>query len=129
MSTPDDRKLLSLLDTLSPEHVARLKVLTDARTAVLPTPPDASADENPFAPDLTMSREVADYVLRAVAGLLHEGYWPKAYTGYGPQDADERGYDMALVLRAADIIGRENIRNSELLAALADLDSDDGGTS
>lgn len=39
MSTSDDRKLLGLLDSLSPEHLARLKTLTDARTAVPPGPP------------------------------------------------------------------------------------------
>lgn len=39
MSTPDDRKLLSLLDSLSPAHVERLKTLADARTAVPPEPP------------------------------------------------------------------------------------------
>lgn len=38
MST-DDRKLLGLLDTLSPEHLTRLKTLADARTAPQPVPP------------------------------------------------------------------------------------------
>lgn len=240
MSHDADRKLLGLLDSLSPDHVQRLKTLADARTATPPAPPtdgladpardgmdepvstndakyrvlytdadgheqltgamscdaafsrakalekqghtvgsvmDAKSaeaymqdryaptyrgvkipddmradgaprsvfeewkrgvdaeldkaepkpvDENPFAPDLTMSREVADYVLRAVTGLLEEGYWPKAYTGYGPNDSDERDYDEALVLKAADIVGRENIKNSELLGALADWDEEAG---
>lgn len=89
-------------------------------------PEPAGAD--PFAPDLAMSPEVADYVLRAVTGLLHDGYWPKAYTGYGPQDTDEKDYDAALVLRAADIVGRDRIKNSDLRRALADLDSDAGST-
>ncbi len=39
MSTPDDRKLLGLLDSLSPDHVQRLKILADARTATSPAPP------------------------------------------------------------------------------------------
>lgn len=40
MSAADmDRRLLGMLDSLSPEHTARLKVLVDARTAVLPGPP------------------------------------------------------------------------------------------
>lgn len=83
-------------------------------------------DENPFAPDLTMSPEVADYVLRAVTGLLEDGYWPKAYTGYGPGDKDEQDYDVALIRKAADTVGRDRIKNSELQRALAELDSDAG---
>lgn len=39
MSTADDRRLLGMLDSLSPEHTARLKVLVDARTATPPPPP------------------------------------------------------------------------------------------
>lgn len=39
MSTPDDRRLLGMLDSLSPEHVDRLKILVDARTSTPPPPP------------------------------------------------------------------------------------------
>lgn len=88
-----------------------------------------SADTNPFAPDLTMSREVADYVLRAVAGLLHEGYWPIAYAEYGPADSDEDDYDGALVLRAADIVSRDKIKDTELQRFIAELNSDAGESS
>ena len=112
MSTPDDRKLLGLLDSLSPDHVQRLKTAAD----------------DPFALDLSMSPEVADYVLRAVTGLLEDGSRPKSYTGYSPDDVDGRDYDAALLRRAADIVGRENIQNRELRRRLAELDGDDGGT-
>jgi hypothetical protein len=80
------------------------------------------ADGDPFAPDLTMSPEVADFILRAATGLLEDGYWPKAYTGFGPDDADEREHDVALVRRAADIVGRHRIKNRELLEQLAEPD-------
>lgn len=80
--------------------------------------------DDPFARDLTMSTEAADYILRALTGLLKNGYRPKAYTGYGPDDADKRGFDAALILRAAGIVGRENIRNRELLRHLAELDEE-----
>jgi hypothetical protein len=39
MSNDTDRRLLGLLDSLSPEHVARLRTLADARTATPPAPP------------------------------------------------------------------------------------------
>ncbi len=88
--------------------------------------PEPAGD--PCALDLSMSPEVADYILRSVTGLLKDGYWPKSYTGYSPDDVDERDYDATLVLRAADIVGRENIRNRELRQHLAELDADDGST-
>ncbi|WP_086559905.1 hypothetical protein [Streptomyces africanus] len=84
---------------------------------------------DPFGPgpDLMMSRETADLLLRAVTGLLDEGYWPKAYTGYGPDDTDEKDYDTALVRRAADIVGRDRIKNRGLLEHLAELDAEVDG--
>jgi hypothetical protein len=86
------------------------------------------ADENPFAPDLTMSREVADFILRAFIGLLLEGYWPKGYDAQGRHGGtDDQDYDFTLIRKAADIVGRKNIRNSELLAALADMDAEAEG--
>ncbi|WP_030248226.1 hypothetical protein [Streptomyces sp. NRRL S-455] len=39
MSDDTDRKLLGMLDSLSPDHVQRLKTLTDARTATPPASP------------------------------------------------------------------------------------------
>lgn len=87
----------------------------------------APANGDPFAPDLTMSREVADFVLRAYTGLLHEGYWPK---GFGVPDrrggTDARDYDDALILRAADIVGRDKVKNASLRRALAELDVENG---
>lgn len=90
-----------------------------------------NAEENPFAPDLTMSPEVADYVLRSVKGWLLEGYWPKAYDVDGRHGGiDEQDYDAALVRRAADIVGRDKIKDSELLRYLAEVDAElnDGST-
>ena len=81
---------------------------------------------DPFAPDLTMSHDVADFTLRAVTGLLHEGYWPKSYRVDGGRD-EEDGFDADVVLKAADIIGRDNIKNTDLQRFIAELDSDDGG--
>lgn len=89
--------------------------------------PKPAAEENPFAPDLTMSREAADYILRAVTGLLKDGYWPKAYTGYSPDDVDEKDYDIALIRKAADIVGRDKIKSRELLGQLAELDAEAEG--
>lgn len=77
--------------------------------------------ENPFAPDLAMSREAADFILRCMNGLLLEGYWPKAYAvegRHGGEDGQE--YDDALLLRAADIVGRDKIKNAELLRLLTE---------
>lgn len=82
----------------------------------------------PSALDLSMSPEVADFVLRAVTGLLEEGCGPGAYAGYGLDDADERDLDGSLILRAADIVGRENINNRHLQRHLAELDGNDGST-
>jgi hypothetical protein len=80
--------------------------------------------ENPFAPDTTMSREAADFILRAMNGLLLEGYWPKAYAVDGRHGGeDEPEYDNALLRRAADIIGRDKIRNTDLLRFLSELDA------
>jgi hypothetical protein len=77
------------------------------------------ANGDPFAPDLTMSREVADFVLRAVTGLRLEGYWPKGYAVEGRHGGtDVRDYDVDLVRRAADVVGRDNIRNRDLLSEL-----------
>lgn len=84
----------------------------------------AEAAENPFAPDLTMSPEVADFVLRAMNGLLLEGYWPKAYTvedRHGGED--EEDYDTDLIRRAADIIGRDKIKNPNLRRLVAEADA------
>lgn len=86
------------------------------------------ADADPFAPDLTMSRDVADFILRAVNGLVLEGYWPKAYTVDGRHGDDDRDYDDALLLKAADIVGRDKIVNRYLQRFIAGLDSDDGST-
>jgi hypothetical protein len=162
MSTPDDRKLLGLLDSLSPDHVQRLKTQPEDPSIEGPEtyrgvriPDDLRAggatravfeewkrgvdaeldkaepgpvDENPFAPDLTMSREVADFVLRAFTGLLEEGYWPKGYDAQGRHGGvDDQDYDFTLIRRAADLVGRGRIRNSELLAALADMDEEASG--
>jgi hypothetical protein len=81
-------------------------------------------DENPFAPDLTMSREAADLILRAMNGLLEDGYWPKAYTVSGRFGGeDEPEYDNALIIRAADIVGRDKIKSAGLLRYLAELDA------
>lgn len=91
--------------------------------------PPKPAGGDPFAPDLTMSREVADFILRAVNGLLLEGYWPKAYDVPGRHGGvDEQDCDVALLLKAAGIIGRDSIKNQELRDRLADLDVE-GGTS
>lgn len=89
----------------------------------------SAAETDPFAPDLTMSREAADYILRAVTGLLWEGYWPKDFRVDSRHGGDDgQGYDEALVLHAADIVGRDKIRNLELQRYLAELDSDAGET-
>lgn len=83
--------------------------------------------ENPFAPDTTMSREVADFILRAVNGLLLEGYWPKAYTVEGRHGGDDGGdgSDNGVVRKAADIIGRDQIANQDLRRFIAELDADE----
>jgi hypothetical protein len=85
----------------------------------------AANAENPFAPDLTMSPETADLILRAMNGLLLEGYWPKAYAvkgRHGGEDGQE--YDDALILKAADIVGRDKIENEDLLKFLSELGTD-----
>ncbi|MGW2213299.1 hypothetical protein [Streptomyces sp. NPDC001781] len=88
---------------------------------------DAERAENPFeetAPDPTMSREVADFVLRAMNGLLLEGYWPKAYAVNGRHGGEDgREYDNALLLRAADIVGRDKIENAELRRLIAEAET------
>jgi hypothetical protein len=91
------------------------------------TAPKQAADVNPFAPDLTMSREAADFILRSTVGLLEEGYWPKSYTvesRYGGTDGED--YDDDLIRRAADIVGRDKIRHRYLLRYLAELGADAG---
>lgn len=91
--------------------------------------PEPKSEENPFAPDLSMSREAADLILRAVTGLLWEGYWQKAYdaeTRHG--GIDVRDYDADLVRRAADVVGRDRIKNRDLLRYLAELDEEDGAS-
>lgn len=82
------------------------------------------ASVTPPAPDTTMSREAADFILRAVTGLLEDGGRPMAYAGYGPEVLDERDSDRALVRKAADVAGRDQIKNLELLGYLAELDAD-----
>lgn len=78
---------------------------------------------NQFAPDLAMSPEVADFVLRAYTGLMLEGYWPKGYDAPDRHGGtDDQDYDDALILRAADIVGRDKIKNASLRRALVDLD-------
>lgn len=87
----------------------------------------AKSSENPFAPDLTMSREVADFILRATTGLLLEGYWPKGYGVAGRHGGrDTEDHDGDLVRRAADIVGRDKIVYDELLRYLAELDAEAG---
>ncbi|QDN64395.1 hypothetical protein [Streptomyces sp. S1D4-14] len=89
------------------------------------------ADADPFAPDLTMSREVADFILRATNGLLLEGYWPKDFRVGGRHGGDDtEDYDGDLVRKAADVISRDKIKNSELRRYIAELDADaEGGAS
>lgn len=95
--------------------------------AELDRPAPKPADENPFAPDLTVSRDVADFILRAVNGLLLEGYWPKDFRVGGRHGGDDtEDYDGDLVLRAANIVGRDKIKNSELRRYIAELDADAG---
>jgi hypothetical protein len=89
----------------------------------------ASEPADPFAPDLSMSPEVADFILRAVNGLLLEGYWPKVYTvdgRHGGEDTED--HDDDLIRRAADIVGRDKIQNRDLRRHIAELDEDDGST-
>lgn len=88
-------------------------------------------DRNPFAPDLTMSQDVADFILRATNGLLLEGYWPKDFRVGGRHGGDDtEDYDGDLVRKAADIVGRDKIKNSELRRYIAELDADaEGGES
>lgn len=87
------------------------------------------AADDPFAPDLKMSPEVADFILRAYTGLMLEGYWPKGYDACDRRGGvDARAYDDALVLRAADIVGRGKIKNASLRRALAELDAENGST-
>lgn len=81
--------------------------------------------QNPFEPELTMSPETADFILRTLNGLLLEGYWPKGYDADGRHGGwDDREYDNALVLRAADIVGRDKIKNADLLRFVAELDAE-----
>lgn len=83
-------------------------------------------DVNPFAPDLTMSREAADLILRSIAGLLEEGYWPKGYDVDGRHGGKDTGeFDGDLVQRAADIVGRDKIVHGGLRRYLAELDANE----
>lgn len=85
------------------------------------------ANVDPFAPDLTMSREVADFILRSTVGLFEEGYWPKGYDAEGRHGGtDGQDYDDDLLRRAADIVGRDKIKHRELLRYLAELDAETG---
>lgn len=85
--------------------------------------------EDPFAPDLTMSREVADFILRSTVGLFEEGYWPKGYDVEGRHGGtDGQDYDDDMLRRAADIVGRNKIKHAVLLRYLAELDADAGET-
>ena len=86
---------------------------------------DEERAENPFAPDLTMSPEAANLIIRSTVGLLEEGYWPKAYTVEGRLGGeDTEDYDGDLIRRAADIVGRGKIKHAGLLRYLAELDAD-----
>lgn len=97
MSTPDDRKLLNLLDSLSPEHVERLKTLTDARTAVPPRPPTDGPETyrgipvsevlwpNWDQPEAHYWRAGADAALEATAPMLMAWADPK------PCEINEQG--------------------------------------
>jgi hypothetical protein len=91
-----------------------------------PPAPAPALGPNPFKPDLSMSRDVADFVLRAMAALLDEGCELLAYTGYGPNDWDGLVYDEALVRRAADIVGRDRIEHDGLRDYLRWADADAG---
>lgn len=83
----------------------------------------AGEKPKPVDTDLSMSREVADFILRHLAGMREDGSRPVPYTGYSPHDVSRQAYDSALVLRAADIVGREKVRNRELRDFLTYLDA------
>lgn len=83
---------------------------------------EREAATNPFAPDLTMSPEVADFILRDVSGLLWESCGPKAYDVEDPRVGETgREYDNDVLLRAADIVGRDKIKNRDLLRFLEEV--------
>lgn len=87
----------------------------------------AAADDR-TAPPAT-AREVADFILRAVTGLLYGGVWPKAYDVGGRHGGtDEQPWDTAVIRSAADTVGREHIRNIELRSLLAGMEPDTDGS-
>jgi hypothetical protein len=89
MSNDDDRKLLSLLESLSPDHVQRLKSLADSRKAVWPGPPTDGPETyrgvtvpealrpNWDQPEAHFWRQGADVALEATAPMLMAWADPK----------------------------------------------------
>lgn len=72
-------------------------------------------------PDMTMSPDVANVILRMAVTLEEEGRGPSSTSAVFTEGADEVDEDF-VIRKAADVIGRDRIKDRDLLSLLAEID-------